>query len=86
MMMMASLTDSEEIKGKGKGQGFCGGKEKKKRKEEASETISLEASLNTLKGNGIGEIPILPLSLITGYYILPSLYKFVLEFYNKEKG
>ena len=36
---MASLTDSEEIKGKGKGQGFCGGKEKKKRKEEASGII-----------------------------------------------
>ena len=85
MMMMASLTDSEEIKGKGKGQGFCGGKEKKKRKEEASGTISLEASLNTQKGNDIGEIPILPLCSITGYYILPSLQKFVLEFYNQKE-
>ena len=50
MMMMASLTDSEEIKGKGKGWGFCGGKEKKKRKEEASGTISLEASFIYTEG------------------------------------
>ena len=72
-MMMASLTDSEEIKGKGKGQGFYGGKEKKKRKEEASGTISLEAFFYTQKSRENYEIPIMPLKKFTGYYILPSL-------------
>ena len=49
------------------------GKEKERRKEASGKERSLEASLNTQKGNGIDKIPILPLSLITGYYILPSL-------------
>ena len=39
-----------------------------RRKEASGKERSPEASLNTQKGNGIGEIPILPLSLITGYY------------------
>ena len=40
-----------------------------KEKEEASgKKMCLEPSLNTQKGNNIYEIPILPLSIFTGYY------------------
>ena len=47
---------------------------RREKKEEASGIIrSLEASFYTKKGRDISEIFILPLSLITGYYILPSL-------------
>ena len=62
-MMMASLTNSEEIKGKGKGLGFSVvERRRRKRKKEASGIIrSLEASFYTQKGRNINEIPKIPL-------------------------
>ena len=61
-MMMASLTDSEEIKGKGRVRVSVVERRRRKRKEEASRTIrSLEASFYTQKGRDINEIPKIPL-------------------------
>ena len=84
-MMLVLLLKMRESQEKGKIRVSGEKEEEEEKKKETSRTLSLDFLFIHRRVRNY-EIPKITLLQIKGYYILPSLQKFILEFYKQRKG